>query len=655
MKVLLVEDAEGMRKIIGSMLHNMGYDDVVTAENGKDALEVIASAQVDLLLTNWNMPVMDGLQLVQRVRQRSEHTRLPVIMFTSRASRQDVVRALRAGVDGYVAKPFTPSQLREQIDAVFRRLAQRQIQRVEGALDRLRREDTHPLLLIAESVAVGPDLERPHNRDVLRMLSDTAGAVGRIAGRSDPPVMGLAVESDATRVGRLMRALGSRVKMLVLSTRLSGGGLTLARLASVNKRGDLSVFVVCERKEEVPEKARAGLERLGITLFERRQLDSDSLAQLTTEHVMAAAIKTRPAELPSPEEIRARLETDIRTTVTLPVMPQVYHDIATLADDPESALQKWVEAIAADPLSSAQVVRRARSPAYGFRGEVREADQAVILLGKNAVRQLVVSEAVRRAFEGVQEDAFDLEDFWFHSVSVAIVARLLSLPLDESQRTPEQQKEFAEYQLSDLALAALGRLGAQRQLALGAGHDPFVGGMMHDIGKVALVQSYPGLYPAVRAELVRQSWDVPMRYAEETIAGGADHTSVGGILADSWRLGDEMRAVVEGHHSPDGGQPVVALTALADLVAGGISPYPKDGTYPLVRLARQDEAGAPAPAPVDSSAERPSPKDPREALEAFLPPGLCAALGLSPERLVELVHVLAPAVRQRAEDLRRAL
>ena len=92
LRILLVEDAVGMRKIVASLLLRLGYDDVSTAADGRQALQLLQGQPFDLVLTNWNMPVMDGLQLIKQI---------PVILFTSRASRKDVVEALDVGVDGY--------------------------------------------------------------------------------------------------------------------------------------------------------------------------------------------------------------------------------------------------------------------------------------------------------------------------------------------------------------------------------------------------------------------------------------------------------------------------------------------------------------------------------------------------------------------------
>ncbi|MBT6146297.1 MAG: response regulator, partial [Gemmatimonadetes bacterium] len=92
-----------MRKIVAKMLDDLGYDDVMLAANGQEALGLLDARVVDLLLTNWNMPVMDGLELVRRLRERVENARLPILMFSTRSSRKDVVEALKVGVNGYLA------------------------------------------------------------------------------------------------------------------------------------------------------------------------------------------------------------------------------------------------------------------------------------------------------------------------------------------------------------------------------------------------------------------------------------------------------------------------------------------------------------------------------------------------------------------------
>ena len=642
MKVLLVEDAPGMRKIVGTMLKGMGHDDVVTAETGLDALDILRQARVDLLLTNWNMPGMDGLELVRQVRQMSEYAHLPVLMFTSRASKQDVVKALKVGVDDYVRKPFSPSQLKQHIDEVLGECAERQIDQFLKGLDPLGAGDQHPLMVIGDGARTRQELQRPEHRDVLDFLSTAAASVGRVNSRGGDLHVGLLAYSSSSDMSRYVRSLGSRVKALIVSTRLPGGGLSLARLLSVNKRADLNIFVVCDKKAEIPDSIRLGLARLDITVFERQRLSGQSLEQLVDEQVLAKVHQPRPSELPTPEAIRQRLETDIRLSADLPVMPQVFHQIVTLSRDAESEMQQWIEPIEADPLARAQVIRRARSPIYGFQGDISDTGKAVILLGKSAVKEVIVSKSVQRAFEEVKEESFDLEEYWLHSMAVGLTARLLVFPLDEGMRNAEQQKEWERLELGDDAVAALQKLDLGTRLKPSPHEDPFLGGMMHDIGKVALAHAYPGLYPLIAEELVGKGWAIPMRFAEETFAGGADHTLVGRIMAQGWGLGDEICRVIENHHEPSPGDAFVSLVSVANFVAGGAVPYPQVGQYPLVRILA---GNAPA---TDGDAE----DDPRAALELFAPMVVLDELGLSLDDVVELAGLLAPAVRRQSEAFR---
>ena len=171
-----------------------------------------------------------------------------------------------------------------------------------------------------------------------------------------------------------------------------------------------------------------------------------------------------------------------------------------------------------------------------------------------------------------------------------------------SRLTPEQQKDLDASGLTDVALAGLERSGLAFKLRLEIYEDPFVVGIMHDIGKVALVHSYPGLYKAVVEEMARQGWAIPMHTAEETIAGGADHTVVGEILADTWQMAETIGHIVGEHHQPTEGDSLVELVALTDMMANAIFPLPADAAFPLARMAGTLTA---APASNDSAKDNP--------------------------------------------------
>ncbi|MFT5086037.1 MAG: two-component system chemotaxis response regulator CheY [Candidatus Latescibacterota bacterium] len=120
MKVLVVDDSPTMRRIVVQMLKRLGYSDITEADHGKDALERMqAEGDFELLLTDWNMPIMNGLELVKIVRADPQFEGLPILMVTTRNMKQDIVAAMRAGVNNYVTKPFDPKTIKEKIDKVL--------------------------------------------------------------------------------------------------------------------------------------------------------------------------------------------------------------------------------------------------------------------------------------------------------------------------------------------------------------------------------------------------------------------------------------------------------------------------------------------------------------------------------------------------------
>lgn len=117
--VLFVEDSPTMRRIIANSLKKIGFSEIIEAEDGVDALEKIDGRMVDLVVTDWNMPEMNGAELVEELRGRPEFDQIPIVMITTRGMKDDVMTAMRLGVNAYVIKPFTPDILQQKLDAVF--------------------------------------------------------------------------------------------------------------------------------------------------------------------------------------------------------------------------------------------------------------------------------------------------------------------------------------------------------------------------------------------------------------------------------------------------------------------------------------------------------------------------------------------------------
>ena len=119
MKFLVVDDYSTMRRIVKNLLHDLGYANVTEADDGNTALPLLLNGSFDFLITDWNMPGMAGLDLLKAVRASDKLKKLPVLMLTAEAKREQIVEAAQAGVNGYVIKPFTAATLKEKIDKIL--------------------------------------------------------------------------------------------------------------------------------------------------------------------------------------------------------------------------------------------------------------------------------------------------------------------------------------------------------------------------------------------------------------------------------------------------------------------------------------------------------------------------------------------------------
>jgi two-component system, chemotaxis family, chemotaxis protein CheY len=119
MKFLVVDDFSTMRRIIKNLLHDLGYPNVTEADDGKTALPMLQTGGFDFLISDWNMPGMSGLDLIKAVRSDAKLAKMPVLMLTAEAKREQIIEAAQAGVNGYVIKPFTAETLKEKLDKIL--------------------------------------------------------------------------------------------------------------------------------------------------------------------------------------------------------------------------------------------------------------------------------------------------------------------------------------------------------------------------------------------------------------------------------------------------------------------------------------------------------------------------------------------------------
>lgn len=120
MKILAVDDSPTMRRIIINTLKRAGFEDVIEATDGKDALAKLKVDEFGLVITDWYMPEMDGLTFVTNVRKNEEFKSLPILMVTTRSVKSDIMEAMKAGVNNYIVKPFTPDTLKDKIEQTIR-------------------------------------------------------------------------------------------------------------------------------------------------------------------------------------------------------------------------------------------------------------------------------------------------------------------------------------------------------------------------------------------------------------------------------------------------------------------------------------------------------------------------------------------------------
>ncbi|ART79716.1 response regulator [Oceanisphaera avium] len=122
MKILIVDDFSTMRRIIKNLLRDLGFNNTHEADDGLTALPMLKNSDFDFVVTDWNMPGMQGIDLLKAIRADDKLKHLPVLMVTAEAKREQIIAAAQAGVNGYVVKPFTAGTLKEKLEKVFERI-----------------------------------------------------------------------------------------------------------------------------------------------------------------------------------------------------------------------------------------------------------------------------------------------------------------------------------------------------------------------------------------------------------------------------------------------------------------------------------------------------------------------------------------------------
>jgi two-component system chemotaxis response regulator CheY len=119
MRVLVVDDFSTMRRIIKNILRQLGFNNVVEADDGTTAWDVLNKDKIDFIISDWNMPQMTGIELLRKVRGSEEFSDLPFLMVTAEAQQENIIEAVQAKVSNYIVKPFTAEVMRQKIDKIF--------------------------------------------------------------------------------------------------------------------------------------------------------------------------------------------------------------------------------------------------------------------------------------------------------------------------------------------------------------------------------------------------------------------------------------------------------------------------------------------------------------------------------------------------------
>lgn len=119
MRVLVVDDFSTMRRIIKNILRQLGFSNIVEADDGTTAWETLNKDRIDFIISDWNMPKMTGIDLLRKVRASDEFADLPFLMLTAEGLQENIIEAVQAKVSNYIVKPFTPETLGQKIDKIF--------------------------------------------------------------------------------------------------------------------------------------------------------------------------------------------------------------------------------------------------------------------------------------------------------------------------------------------------------------------------------------------------------------------------------------------------------------------------------------------------------------------------------------------------------
>ena len=673
MKLMVVEDSTSMRKVLRTILRSLGFVNVHEAEDGADAWEQLREGGFDLLISDWNMPNMSGLELLENVRSHETTADLPVIMATSRTERDDVIAAMKAGANNYISKPFNPAQLKDKIDKVLQSFAAKQSHLEADRLDEVLLNSASlvasvgaqlPFVIFVERTTDPEVLKRPDSREVVRSILLKIDAFNKVNREHAGDQMAYVLEENGQDVMKIVRRGRSYIQLICIHTEKSLEGATLARLALLNHKVDYKVVLIAENMFDFDMTQRSNLRSMGAILVEEKDLTAERLEGLLTEHcpliagpkegrdsASSASIEGGKAE-PNGHNVEdggtepESLEQAMGRNESLPALPLFINRVLRLGHDSASATAGWVEAVEMDARCEHMILARAQMVSTGARKTDGDVAHAIGLLGKKQVRDLAAAVALYAPLDSTLADKGLAESFWRHGVAAGITARMLTMPFDGRKLSQYEQLFFDEWRPDGQVVSLLKQLNISSRFELAADELPFVGGLMHDIGQLAMASTYPSAFGQTLESLVAQNYLSSFLLTEHSVGADADHVRAGALLANRWQLSPALVRSIGGHHSPESGDHYTLLIALANFISTAVEPFPHGAQYPHVLIV-EGLAGAMNPLVELSAAERDL------LTEKFIPVTALEHVQMDVEKLLGLMAILSPSIKRMANRLAR--
>ena len=239
----------------------------------------------------------------------------------------------------------------------------------------------------------------------------------------------------------------------------------------------------------------------------------------------------------SPETIKEK----VQSIIQLPALPTIAMEVVELVDNPKTSASRLGKLISTDQALTAKVLKIANSPFYGFPRKISTIDFAIIVLGYDALKEIVISISLVSSLQKKSDAMFDAKGFWDHAILSGVLARRLA-----------------------------------RDLGYRVSGEVFVGGLLHDMGISVLHRYFKNEYKRIM-EIIHET-DLTALEAEESVLG-VTHAEVGGWLAERWNLPDHLVEAINMHHTPgraNKNKDLVALIHCADIFAWRMSPQPME-------------------------------------------------------------------------------